>query len=148
MHAAGTRRRRGGYGRLPGVWQAFPKITLIVYFNVDLGDGPDNPHEHWSLTTPDTTPRAAYRRLLRDVRFQGQFRGRAGDPGLGDKSANVDRPGAHPAGFSSPAGQQPDSLIGESRASSGSHRLADRQDRRSAWRAGMPTDWVCFTRWR
>jgi hypothetical protein len=54
-------------------WQAYPKIALIVYFNVDLGDGYGNPHEHWSLTAPNTTPRSAYKRLLRDVRFQGRI---------------------------------------------------------------------------
>jgi hypothetical protein len=60
---------RTGY---PAAWRAFPRIKAIVYFNVDLGDGRGNVHEHWSLTTPDNRPRAEYRRLLRNVRFQGR----------------------------------------------------------------------------
>jgi len=54
-------------------YAAYPKIALIVYFNVDLGDGIDNPHEHWILTSPNTTPRSAYKRLFREVRFQGRI---------------------------------------------------------------------------
>jgi hypothetical protein len=61
---------RGGY---PATWRAYPKIKAIVYFNVDLGDGPGNVHERWILTAPNTKPRTEYKRLLRDVRFQGRI---------------------------------------------------------------------------
>jgi hypothetical protein len=46
------------------------QIVGIVYFNVNMRHH-DPPHEDWRLTSPDVSPRNAYKGLLTQMRFQG-----------------------------------------------------------------------------
>ena len=54
----------------PAVYEAYPRIVAMVYFNIDMSGR--NRHEDWRLISPNTTPLAAYRLVLTDVRFQGR----------------------------------------------------------------------------
>ena len=64
---------RDGYA---AVFQRYPRIRAIMYFDVDmnqvLGD-PDHP-ENWLLTKPDDhSALRAYRRLVDQHRFKGRI---------------------------------------------------------------------------
>jgi hypothetical protein len=58
---------RDGY---PAIYRRFPQVRAVIYFNVDMSRRSD-PHENWSLTSPDRGPLREYRVIVRDPRFQG-----------------------------------------------------------------------------
>jgi hypothetical protein len=56
----------------PALYKRWPFIKAIIYLNVNLKPAPDF-HEDWRLITPRREPLQAYRRLLRQPRFQGRI---------------------------------------------------------------------------
>jgi hypothetical protein len=60
---------RTGY---PAVYNAYRRVTAIVYFNIDMRPAP-NRHEDWRLTSPVGAPQDVYRDLLTQSRFQGRL---------------------------------------------------------------------------
>jgi mannan endo-1,4-beta-mannosidase len=59
---------RRGY---PAVFNKWPRVKGVIYFNIDTGRLIGNGDPDWRLTAPNNSPLNEYRNLLTQARFQG-----------------------------------------------------------------------------